>query len=170
MSSDGLDLTPRSSPEHPSGRRRSGRWQMLVVLLVLAAAAVVVYQGLTNASLYFRNADDAVAQRDELGDRRFRLQGTVVGDEPTDASGVVMFEVAYDGASVEVHHRGDPPELFGAGIPVVLEGRWSDLGDWFDSDRMLVKHTSEYQADNPDRVEVYNGSEPAPRAESGAGE
>ena len=82
------------------------------------------YQGLTSASVYFYNADEAVAQRADLGDKRFRLQGTVIGDSirPTDAG--VDFTVAYDSVLVQVRHQGDPPELFQAGIPVVLDGRW----------------------------------------------
>ena len=53
-------------------------------------------------------------------------------------------------------HQGDPPELFQPGIPVVLEGRWQ--GDAFASDRIMVKHTSEYRAENPDRVEDYTST------------
>ena len=50
-------------------------------------------------------------------------------------------------------HEGDPPELFQPGIPVVLEGRWS--GDHFASDRIMVKHSEQYKAGNPDRVKDY---------------
>ena len=39
---------------------------------------MVAYQALTSASLYFYNADEAVEQKDDLGDKRFRLQGSVV--------------------------------------------------------------------------------------------
>ena len=49
-----------------------------------------------------------------------------------------------------VHHRGDPPELFKAGVPVVLEGRWQ--GDFFASDRILIKHDENYIEQHPDRV------------------
>ena len=40
---------------------------------------------------------------------------------------------------------------------MVLEGRWSDEGDWFASDRILVKHSEDYEADNPDRTDDYVG-------------
>ena len=53
---------------------------------------------------------------------------------------------------MHVHHQGDPPELFQAGLPVVLEGHWSSDGTFFASDRILVKHTEEYKASNPDHV------------------
>src|SRR3546814_4246885 len=51
------------------------------------------------------------------------------------------------------------PELFQPDIPVVLEGRWSDEGDWFASDRILVKHSEDYEADNPDRTDDYRSEE-----------
>jgi cytochrome c-type biogenesis protein CcmE len=112
-----------------------------------------VYQGLTSASLYFYNADEAVAQQSDLGDKRFRLQGTVLGDsiEPTEAG--VDFEVAFNEVQVEVHHDGDPPELFQPGIPVVLEGRWDPSGEFFASDTIRVKHSEQYEADNQERLD-----------------
>jgi cytochrome c-type biogenesis protein CcmE len=143
-----LDLTPApvASP------RRRNRMAYAVIAVVVVALGVVVYQALSSASLYFYNADEAVTQRADIEDKRFRLQGTVLGGYDADAQ-PFEFTVAYDGARVVVHHDGDPPDLFEAGIPVVLEGRWSDDGDWFDSDRILVKHSAQYEADNEDRLE-----------------
>jgi cytochrome c-type biogenesis protein CcmE len=159
-----VELTPRTAAADESetarGRGRRSPWAYGALLLVTAGLGVVVWQGLTSASLYFYNADEAVEQRSELGDRRFRLQGTVLGDS-IDADGdALAFTVAFDGARVDVHHDGDPPELFQAGIPVVLEGRWSDGGDVFESDAILVKHSEEYEADNGERLdEAEAGSE-----------
>jgi cytochrome c-type biogenesis protein CcmE len=135
-------------------RRRRSKTAYVVLLVVLVALAVVVAKGLSSASLYFYNADEAVAQRQDLGHKRFRLQGTVIGntiDESKDEDRV-DFAVAFNGVRVVVHHDGSPPELFKPGIPVVLEGRWDASGDWFDSDRMLVKHSAQYEADNGDRL------------------
>jgi cytochrome c-type biogenesis protein CcmE len=143
-----VDVTPRPAEELQARRRRN---PMAVVLLmaVLVGVGLVVVNGLTNATLYYYNADEAVAKRGALGDDRFRVQGEVLegvrttGDE-------VEFRIAFNGAEVDVRHVGDPPELFRVGIPVVLEGRWD--GEHFASDRMLIKHSSEYKAENPDRV------------------
>jgi cytochrome c-type biogenesis protein CcmE len=130
------------------GRRRRRRWVPLAVLgVVLVVLGVVVFKGLSDATLYFRNADEAVAQRESLGTRRFRLQGTVTG-APTEAAGVVSFAVAFNGASVEVRHVGSPPELFRAGIPVVLEGHWDESGDVFDSDRIMIRHDASYESED----------------------
>ena len=61
------------------------------------------------------------------------------GDRPT------VFRVAYNGVSVRVVHTGSEPALFKAGLPVVVEGHWNTAGSAFDSNRLLVKHTADYQ-------------------------
>jgi cytochrome c-type biogenesis protein CcmE len=121
-------------------------------LLVVVGLGVVVWQGLTSASLYFYNADEAIAKQATLGDKRFRIQGTVLGDTIRSTAHGVDFTIAFNGVRVEARHEGDPPELFQAGIPVVLEGHWAPSGDWFASDRILVKHSATYEEENPDRL------------------
>jgi cytochrome c-type biogenesis protein CcmE len=154
-----VELTPRAlddddvtveegevTPRAPRSRRRRTRrrWVPLVVLVVVVLGlGALVYKGLNDATLYFRNADEAVAQRDELGTKRFRLQGTVVGD-PVVQGDDVRFDVAYNGVKVPVEHVGTPPDMFRPGIPVVLEGHWS--GEVFASDRMLIKHDESYES------------------------
>jgi cytochrome c-type biogenesis protein CcmE len=118
--------------------------------VVVAALAFLVVQGLGNATLYFRTADEAVAQRESLGERRFRIQGDVVPGTVSSTADGVAFAIASNGVEVDVRHRGDPPELFQPGIPVVLEGRFQ--GGHFASDRIMVKHSETYVADNPERV------------------
>ena len=127
-----------------ASRRRA--W--IVVSLVVAALGFLVFQGLGNATVYFRTADEAVAERAALGERRFRIEGTVVA-EPVDG----RFDIRGERVTVPVVHSGDVPQLMQPGIPVVLEGRWD--GDHFASDRVMVKHTSEYREENPDRVQDY---------------
>ena len=118
--------------------------------VVVVALGFLVAQGLGNATLYFRTADEAVAQRESLGDRRFRIQGDVVDGSVSEAGNDVTFTLAKNGVEVPVRHRGDPPELFRPGIPVVLEGHFD--GQRFESDRILVKHSETYEAENPERV------------------
>ena len=156
------DLAPRPAR---AGRRRGRRivpW--LITIAVTVAIALLIANLLGDAALFFYNADEAVERRDELGDDRFRVQGTPVdntietfrGDEP-----VVAFSITFSGVPIDVVHVGDPPELFQTGVPVVLEGSWV-AGDapvdsfdslaadgWhFASDRMLVKHDNDYRDRN----------------------
>ncbi|MFZ4515556.1 MAG: cytochrome c maturation protein CcmE, partial [Acidimicrobiia bacterium] len=55
----------------------------------------------------------------------------------------VQFDVTDGRATVTVAHRGDPPELFKDGAPVVCEGRWGTAAA-FASDRIMIKHGNEY--------------------------
>ena len=150
-----LDLSPRTSALVDGAGARTRRRRPIGVYLALAAVVLgigfVVFQGLDGATLYFRNADEAVADRDELGTRRFRLQGLVRDDVVQDGESVT-FTVTFDGADVPVVHQGDPPDLFEPGQPVVLEGRFIEGSDTFASDRILVKHSEEYEAENDDRI------------------
>jgi cytochrome c-type biogenesis protein CcmE len=122
----------------------------LAGIVVLAALGFLVFQGLGNATLYFRTADEAVAQRAELGDRRFRIEGDVVDGSVRQVGNDVSFMLTKNAVQVPVQHKGDPPELFRPGIPVVLEGRFR--GDHFSSDRIMVRHSETYVAENPERV------------------
>lgn len=142
----GLDLTPRTDA---AGARRTPRrrWGALATLAVLVGALGFIVIQASNASVFFLNADEAVAQRDELGDQRFRLQGTVLG-EPVRGEGSepTHFVVTYNDVDVDVRHTGSEPALFKEGLPVVAEGSWSPDGTHFASTRLLVKHTEDYKA------------------------
>lgn len=148
-----VETSPPLEPAQvaPSGVGRRRAWFAFAV--IVAALGFLVFRGLGDATVYFLTADEAVAQRDTLSDRRFRVQGLVVAGSVERTNDGVAFEIRENGVTVDVTHRGDPPELFQPGIPVVLEGNWN--GERFASDRILVRHTEEYRAENPDRVEDY---------------
>ena len=152
-----LDLTPR---EGRSRRGRRGLVATLALVVIVALLVVIAIQALGEATLFFLNADEAVEQRDELGTDRFRLQGSVVAGSVDETVDGVDFEVAYNDVVVDVVHQGDPPELFQDDIPVVLEGNWE--GEVFASDRILVKHTSEYEAENQDRLDEADDAHDEP--------
>ena len=137
--------------EQPAPGRTQGRRRLIIAgLVVLAALGFLVVRGLGNATVYFRTADEAVAQKQQLGDRRFRIEGSVVGGSVQETSNHVVFKIESKGVVVPVSHTGDPPELFKPTIPVVLEGHFE--GDTFASDRIMVKHSEDYVAKHPSRV------------------
>lgn len=139
---------PRPRRAYDGSRLRLG----LVIAAVAGAIAFLLIQGLGSATTYFRNADEAVSDRASLGEDRFRLQGTVVEGTLRPEGEAVAFQVAYDCAFVSVRHVGDPPELFKEGIPVVLEGAFAAGTEDYESDRILVRHTSEYRTEEADRL------------------
>jgi cytochrome c-type biogenesis protein CcmE len=156
----GLDLSPRPTP--PKRKRRA--WvPAIVIVLVLVGAGYVVSKALTSATLFFYNADEAVAKQSQLGVNRFRIQGTVEDDVRRTANGA-DFDITYKGVVVPVDHVGDPPALFKPGEPVVLEGHFaSQTSHVFESDLMLVKHDANYVAKNSGRLkEAEKGGQVAP--------
>ena len=151
-----MDVTPRTAPLEPSppAPRKTGRGLIIGLVLVglLAATGFLLVKVVGDASLYYYNADEAVAKKADLGDRRFRIQGTYVGTAAEQGDGSIAFDIAFNGTTVDVEHSGSEPALFKPGNPVVLEGRWSPDGSTFLSDRIEVKHGEEYREENPDRV------------------
>jgi len=141
-------VAEQRAPGRTQGRRRL----IIAGLVVLAALGFLVVRGLGNATLYFRTADEAVAQKQQLGDRRFRIEGSVVAGTVRESARSTAFNIESKGTVVPVSHTGDPPELFKPGIPVVLEGHFQ--GDTFASDRIMVKHSEDYVAKHPSRVTV----------------
>ena len=119
---------------------------------VAIVAIVVLTVVLSNNVVYFRTVSEAVSERKSDGDRRFRIAGKVVPGTVEETARGVDFEITDGKATVAVVHRGDPPSLFKAGAPVVCEGRWTS-GAAFASDRIMIRHGSEYK---PPKVDVSN--------------
>ena len=113
----------------------------------LCAAAVVflLVGGLSRNIVYFRTVSEAVEAHQAApdDDGRLRMAGAVVPGSVVRRDGGVAVQVTEGGATASVFHQGDPPELFKDGAPVVCEGRWS--GGSFASDRIMIKHGSEYR-------------------------
>lgn len=156
-----LDLTPKNRDQV---KRGSKVLPSIILVALFGGIGVLLFQGLSGASLFIREADTAVAERAELEDRRFQLLGSPIAitDDEFDLNGntVVRFSIACDGIAVDVAHVGNVAESFQLGVPVVLEGNWQDSsavgapwvqgandGFYFESDRMLVKHDNEYRED-----------------------
>lgn len=149
-----LDLTPLPVSEPAPGRRRL-RWPaMLLVVAVVTGIGFVLSRGLSDASMFFYNVDEAVAKRDEIGTKRVRLQGNVVEESVKRTEIGVDFDIKFGGQVVNVRHTGEPPELFGPQIPAVIEGNFATTSPKapFVSDRILIRHDATYDEKNPDRI------------------
>lgn len=151
-------------------RRRLVSW--LVVLIAFAGAGFLLYRTLDSASLFFLSVDRAVAQREDLGSRRFQLHGTPVPEtiQPlTLGTGQtsVRFSLAGNDSVVDVLHVGAPPDLFQPCVPVVLRGRWQDSpadsnsvqNFHFSSTQILVKHDNDYTITESSVIEGSAGGD-----------
>lgn len=137
--------------------RQTGKLRYAVAGLLVVGALGFLLLRLGDATVYFRTVDEAVAQRAALGERRFRLQGIVSPGTVKQTANGIEFTVEENGASIPVRFAGKEPELFQPNIPVVLEGNFVKGSDVFASDRIMVKHSESYRAENPDRVDDYVG-------------
>ena len=104
--------------------RKRPRARYIVAAVVCGLVVVWMLTLLQRNVVYLEPVSEAVAERDEQGERRFRMGGSVV-------------------PVAEVVHEGSPPDLFQDCAPVVVEGRWE--GATFTSDRLLIKHGNEYE-------------------------
>lgn len=147
-------VRPAKAPLSPEQRRQRRRLSVVGVVIV-AAIGFLLYKGLTTAIVYFKTTNEAVAQRAQLGDSTFQLEGTVVqGTVRSNGRGTVAFAITGGGKLIHVVNSGSPPQLFRPGIPVVVVGHFVGAGDDFASDQILVKHSNQYIAAHPNRVKV----------------
>jgi cytochrome c-type biogenesis protein CcmE len=117
--------------------------------LIVVALGVLVWKGLSNALDYYLTANQAVAQRAQLGENDFRIQGTVLPGLRQVGSNV-YFSITSHHVNVRVVSSGSPPELFRTGLPVVLAGHWQ--GDVFSSYQIMVQHGSSYVEAHPNQA------------------
>ncbi|MGH8973978.1 MAG: cytochrome c maturation protein CcmE [Acidimicrobiia bacterium] len=136
-----------------SAPRRRPRLRWFVAGGICVAAVAYLLFGLSENVIYFRTVSEANAQKADGDGGRFRLMGEVVAGSQIRTTEGVAFKVTDGNEVASVFHQGDPPELFGDGVPVVCEGRWQ--GDEFSSDRIMIRHGSEYR---PPDVETPGAS------------
>lgn len=148
---DALDLTPRVTAPAVASRGNRRILPKVIAAAAILSLAGVAFFGLRSATVYFKYVDEAVAQKDELGDSFFRMQGNIVEDSVKQTDDGAAFTLRRKGVSVVVEHHGAEPALFGdPRIPVVVEGHFS--GDQFVSQRILVNHDASYEEENGDRL------------------
>ena len=144
----------RAKSLHPTNKRL---WATSVV--IVAALGFLLWKGLTSAITFFKTANQAVAERAQLGNATFQMEGTVVnGTVHHVSTDVYRFSVESSGVKVAVENTGFPPQMFRPGIPVVVVGHFVGRSDLFASDQIMVKHSQSYIAAHPGRVKAADGT------------
>ncbi len=147
----------RRGPAVPPLRpRRRMSWRVLAVFVLLAAALVfLLVEGLGSSLNYFDTVDQALANKHALGTQTFRLEGTVVPGTIHPTAGGSNFAVCQGPHVIHVANTGSPPQLFASRVPVVVVGHFaSNTSPEFLSNSILIKHSSTYIAQYPNRVKV----------------
>lgn len=144
----------------PPRRRRRASWRVLAVFALLAAALVfLLVEGLGSSLDYFDTVNQAMAHRQTLGTQTFRLEGTLVPSTLHATATGSDFSICQGSNVVHVVNTGSPPELLnGTVVPVVVVGHFvSTTSDEFESNSILIKHSSTYTAQHPGRVKAQSG-------------
>lgn len=139
----------------PRPRRRGASPKRLAVVGVVLIAAIgfLLYKGLSSAIVYFETASEAISHRAELGNSTFQIEGVVVpGSLHRIGPNTIDFTISSGKVRVPVVNTGDPPQLFGPDVPVVLVGHFVGSSESFASNQVLVKHSNQYIAAHPNRV------------------
>lgn len=150
-----LDLTPVS----PTPRKRSRRTWVVLALLVLVIA-VMLSQGMLQSLNYFKTVSEVYQDRTSIGTREVRLEGMVVKGTVERTSQGATFSIRGSKTElVTVTAVGTPPQLFRAGIPVVVVGSFTSATSYsFRANQIMVKHSAEYIEKNPERVKGSDGT------------
>jgi cytochrome c-type biogenesis protein CcmE len=145
---------PAAPPVAPPARHRVR--YVVVGLVLVGALGFLLVKGLGSALNFYLPADQAVAQKATLGTKTFNLEGVVQPGSIHSTPQGVDFIVTSGSTRLAVYDTGSPPQLFQADIPVIAVGHF--VGNGFASDQILVKHSSTYIAQHPDRVTSPNGT------------
>jgi cytochrome c-type biogenesis protein CcmE len=150
-----LDLTPVS----PTPTKRSRRtW--VVLFLIVIVIGILLSQGMLQSLNYFKTVGEVYQDRTSIGTREVRLEGMVVKGTVERTSQGATFTIR--GAKTElvtVTAVGTPPQLFRAGIPVVVVGSFTSPTSYsFHANQIMVKHSAEYIEKNPERFKGSDGT------------
>jgi cytochrome c-type biogenesis protein CcmE len=162
-----VDLTPRPSGDDPKpASRRTRPWAALAVLGVgLVTGGFAVTKFLSSAIDYYCNVDEIGHKSGCTVGRELRIQGTVDEGSISRDGDVTNFRISFNDVTMPVRYQGGQVDLFQACIPVVIHGKvvQTSSGDLFEGTEIEVKHSNQYEADHPDRVDPLTG-----KAESAA--
>jgi cytochrome c-type biogenesis protein CcmE len=133
---------------------------MAAIVVLLGGFGYLIYGGIGENIVYFLTPQELYAKGEKIVERPLRLGGQVVpGSVEWNAEQLdLRFKVTDGAKEVAVHSHGAPPQMFRAGIGVVVEGKYQRNGI-FESNSLMVKHSNEYRAPkqgetrHPDRLD-----------------
>ncbi|MCU0634740.1 MAG: cytochrome c maturation protein CcmE [Gemmatimonadaceae bacterium] len=144
-------MTTSAAPmtQVPGGRPRSRRGLIAggVLVAVLGIFGWMLYGGMEDNLVYFLTPKELHAKGTKAIGRPVRLGGQVVpGSVQWNAEQLdLRFKVTDGEREIAVHSKGAPPQMFRAGIGVVVEGKYG-RNAVFESNSLMVKHSNEYKA------------------------
>lgn len=124
------------------------RWFLIpAIIVILAAVGFFAFGNLNENLVYYLTPTEAVQQRADFPDgQRFRLGGLVQDGSIQATPDGVDFTMTDGETTIQVVHKGAPPQLFKGNAGAVVEGAWQ--GDHFESDTLIVKHDEQYRSED----------------------
>jgi cytochrome c-type biogenesis protein CcmE len=122
-------------------------WIIVALLGIAGALAFLAFGEIGKNLVYYWTPTELLAAGNKAYAATIRLGGQVQpgslnwNPQATD----LRFVVTDGAAQVHVHATTVPPQMFREGIGVVVEGKFT-RDNVFESQRLLVKHSNEYQA------------------------
>ncbi len=126
--------------------RRSRKFLLGGAVIVLVLAGLVL-TGIRQSVVYFVTPSELRAATGRTAGKAYRLGGMVVqGSLQKDPTTLRYDFLLTDGkATLPVHFRGVPPDLFTEGRGAVVEGTLGPDGT-FQASTIMAKHSEEYKA------------------------
>lgn len=114
--------------------------------LVVGGLLYLLIGGLRGAVVYYVTPSELLAQTPAPAGKSLRLGGQVAkGSKQWAGDTLDLRFVLTDGkASVPVHYRGAPPDLFTEGQGAIVEGTYTAAG-MFEARSIIVRHSEEYR-------------------------
>lgn len=123
---------------------------IVISILLVSSFVYLVFLGMKEGTMFYLEVSEFVAQAEQIGDRKVRINGAIVKDslnfDPETLRLVFKLKDTKGPELINVVYRGAPPDLIGEdGVTLVAEGSYDKKQNIFVSKRLLVKCPSKYE-------------------------
>ena len=148
--STSINVSSEASVESRRPRRRLPWSIVLAGLVILGAVAYLIYANTQSNAAYDMTVSQ-LRQCDGCQSQAVRVEGTVLKGsiQRDDATQRLAFTISDGSQSLPVVYSGVVPDIFNAGIQVVVEGHYAGQGAAFQAQTLLTKCPSKFTAATP---------------------
>jgi cytochrome c-type biogenesis protein CcmE len=123
---------------------------VVIFIFLVASFTYLVILGMKEGTMYYLEVSEFVKQAEQIGDRKVRVNGTVIKDtlnfDPKTFMLVFTLKDTKGSHRLNVIYKGAPPDLMDKeGVTLVAEGSYDRKQKIFVSKKLLVKCPSKYE-------------------------
>jgi cytochrome c-type biogenesis protein CcmE len=144
------DVTTRQGATTGRKRRRKAPWSLVIAGVAIAGAVLYLVLANTGASAEYYMTIKELHACGSCSQRIVRVAGFVAPNSivKNDQTQVLHFTITDSTLSMPVVYGGTVPDIFRAGVQVVVEGRLG-TGGVFQAQNLLAKCPSKFQSATP---------------------